>query len=203
MSRLRNYKPKPDERRTIESIPVPLVAVNATPEEPQQMNPESKPNNTMAPGSRIDDNNSDVQSVTVPAKTAVENDQELVAESSKNSPPPDQQPEDLPPDAPPPNEANDEQLDEDSAEAVGMEDGEEVDFPMEDDDCDTAMVEIVSTEPTFSFQSFVGSLKGESGQMVATLPSSSVGTRFLDASFDGVLHHFVDIQTYTPLLLDY
>ena len=128
----------------------------------------------------------------------MEDDQEHQSESSQIEPTPDEQPVDLPPD-----EAHDEQHDEDSAEAVGMEDGEEIDFPMEDDDCDAAMVEIVSTETTFSFKSFVGSLKGDSGQVMATLPSSSVGTRSCNASINGILSHSVDFLTHTTLVLGY
>jgi hypothetical protein len=170
LSRLRNYKPKPDERRTIDSIPVPLKPVHTSSAEPQQGKPENENNNSVTQEtSRIAEAARNVEPVT--AEIALGDDQQHQAES-----PPDQQPPDLPPEAPPPDEANEEQQDEDSADAVGMGDGEEVDFPMEDDDFDTAMVEIVSTETTFSFQSFVGSLKGESGQVMATLSSPSVGT---------------------------
>lgn len=156
------------------------------------MKPDNKPNNTVTQDtSRIAETARDVEPVQ--ADVASGDDQQRQAESSQDELPPDQQPPDLPPDPPPPDDANDEQLDEDSANAVGMEDGEEVDFPMEEDDCDSAMVEIVSTETTFSFQSFVGSLKAESGQVMATLSSPSVGTPQLYPSSNSILYLSFDM----------
>ena len=187
---MRNYKPKPNERRTIDSFPVPLKPVHASSAEPHQVEPENQPNNTVTQDtSRTAETARDVKPVK--AEVASGDDQQRRADSSQDELPPDQQPPDLPPDPPLPEEVNDEQQDEDSANAVGMEDGEDVDFPMDDDDCDTAMVEIVSTETTFSFQSFVGSLKAESGQVMATLSSPSVGTPLLNVILQQHLESFL------------
>ena len=203
--RLRTYKPKPDERRTIDLIPSPLQAVQIS---SHQISDEadSTCEGAIEPGDQpLSEKRSPTLGETdsaagqqIASQITSEVSQQLT-QATKNSSCPDMKPVDLPPDtpppdAPPPDEVTDEQAEDESTGMIGMDDGEEVDFPLEDDEYDfeKSQVEIVHTETSLLFRSFVGSLKGDSGKVTMILsPSSSAGTRAFSiiVPFRHVLYH--------------
>ena len=165
---MRSNKPKYEERRTTDSIPSEAKAVQQFVEPVKAVVIEDIGEQQKTTGEEGKTTRTEEQGTpdTKPDESDTTESTESTTTAEKEEATPEDQPEEE-------NTDDDSAQDEDSTEVVGTDNGEDDHFDF-DDDLD---VDKEPSNTTFSIQHLgLGSLQGDTGQVMVTLASSSEGT---------------------------